>query len=191
MTRKKFIDFKRILLIIIILLMSFLMAFTNNQTLNTETQQIETIINLQNKKIDTINKIIKDTRPDINQNDSYQLAQAIYNSSKKYNIDSVLLLSIAYVQSLFRKKIINRNCVGFFQVNVRIHKVSPNFINDTYQQADKAASIFADCMKAEYGNINRALSRYNGCRGAQTVYANKVLKKYNHFNNLYIQYLGE
>jgi len=50
MTRKKFIDFKRILLIIIILLMSFLMAFTNNQTLNTETQQIETIINLQNKK---------------------------------------------------------------------------------------------------------------------------------------------
>ena len=68
---------------------------------------------------------------------------------------------------------------------------SPNFINDTYQQADKAASIFADCMKAEYGNINRALSRYNGCRGAQTVYANKVLKKYNHFNNLYIQYLGE
>ncbi|HON96649.1 MAG TPA: hypothetical protein P5301_00130 [Bacteroidales bacterium] len=46
-------------------------------------------------------------------------------------------------------------------------------------------------MKAEYGNINRALSRYNGCRGAQTVYANKVLKKYNHFNNLYIQYLGE
>jgi|GEM_PF-5065760 cell division protein FtsL len=66
MTRKKFIDFKRILLIIIILLMSFLMAFTNNQTLNTETQQIETIINLQNKKIDTINKIIKDTRPDIN-----------------------------------------------------------------------------------------------------------------------------
>jgi len=66
MTRKKFIDFKRILLIIIILLMSFLMAFINNQTLNTETQQIETIINLQNKKIDTINKIIKDTRPDIN-----------------------------------------------------------------------------------------------------------------------------
>ena len=137
-------------------------------------------------QIDKLYNLITKVSPIKDELERKQLASAVYTYGTQYSIDPLLLLAIARVESNFRKTIVGYgNCVGYFQINLNVHKVSKNFKNDVNEQAKKACEILSYCKKISKNNQLKTLNRYNGNSGTNNPYANKIIKYYQEYKILY------
>jgi hypothetical protein len=94
-------------------------------------------------------------------------------------------LAIITVESNFKKEVISyTNCAGYYQVNLNIHKVSKNFLNDTYEQTSKACEVYNYFRRVNQGVIYNALNDYNGNDSLKNYYAKNVLINYNYYKTL-------
>jgi hypothetical protein len=115
------------------------------------------------------------------------LSSAVCEYGEQYDIDPLLLLAIARVESTFRKRVVGSfNCIGYYQINLNVHKVSDNFANNTFEQTKMACKVYDYYRKMYPNNRKLALNGYNGYASLSNPYATKVLKHYNYYTNLII-----
>jgi len=121
---------------------------------------------------------------------SSKLAKAIYFSSKEHNIDSDLLISIAFNESSFKKYAIsNKECIGYFQINPNAHDVNLDLIYDEYYNAYYGGIILRKYLDQYNNNKFSALCAYNAGptgfnkNGWGKKYAYKVIKLYKKLDN--------
>lgn len=112
------------------------------------------------------------------------LAKAVYQYGTQYSIEPVLLLAIARVESNFTIDAVGGRCVGYFQINLGVHRVSNNFANNVYEQAEMACKIINYC-KNIYSNRINYLNSYNGNSANSNPYANKVIRWYERYMIIY------
>lgn len=140
----------------------------------------------EEQQIQKLYKLITQVSPITNENQRKQLAQAVYTYGAQYSIDPLILLSIAKIQSNFRKTVMGYgNCYGYFQINLNVHRVSSTFRNSTNEQTEKACQVFSYCRSIYGQNLNNVLNSYNGYVSQKNNYAIKVLQFYNNYKRIY------
>lgn len=140
----------------------------------------------QEIQIDRLYSIITDISTIDDKHERNQLACAIYTYGTQYSIDPLLLLAIARVESNFKKTVVGYgNCVGYFQINLNVHRVSKNFKNDTMEQTKKACQVIIYCRSIYGQNLNNVLNSYNGHVSQKNNYTIKVLQFYNNYKRIY------
>lgn len=140
----------------------------------------------EEQQIQKLYKLITQVSPITNENQRKQLAQAVYTYGTQYSIDPLILLSIAKIQSNFRKTVMGYgNCYGYFQINLNVHRVSSTFRNSTNEQTEKACQIFSYCRRVRGTNLTTILNAYNGNASSKNKYAGKVLQVYNNYKQIY------
>ena len=168
-------------------LILFILLIMMPNALVTQTLPLQTSIETEKSppqktsQVDYYAHLIEDVSPIKDAQEVKDLAQAIHHCGIEYNVDPLILLAIIRTQSNFRKKIVGPgNCVGYYQINLNVHKVSRNFLDDTHQQTKKATQIYVWFRGRHKGNRLKALNAYNG-RVLNNSYCNKVLSHYNKY----------
>lgn len=149
----------------------------------TEATTIETIKSQEEQEIEKLYILLEQEAHNIKKDkERWDLSTSIYRYGIQYDINPLLLLSIARLESHFRKKIEGPgNCWGYFQINLNYHKVSQNFLNDTYEQTRKACEIYTYFREIHKGNVVNTLNGYNGWANQKNPYAQKVLNHYKYY----------
>jgi soluble lytic murein transglycosylase-like protein len=178
--------------IIIIYTLGFYCTLNNNQQ-NYKIQDIQQqldslrvknkLLQQENKQLKEQNKKLFEIQKKINwlsQNNNIQytnvLSTAIYFYSNKYNIDKDLLISIAFVESSFRKYAKSEaGCLGYFQINPNVHNINHKLIYNEYYNTKWACKILKQNLKIFNNNYVLALNAYNGWASIHNGYASKVL----------------
>jgi soluble lytic murein transglycosylase-like protein len=93
-----------------------------------------------------------------------ELLRATYKASKAYRVDPIMLLAIVKVESGFKPLAKAGSNTGLMQVHLRWHRAKfegdkPTEVNPNLRVG---ASIYAEYLNLERGNVMRALKRYNG-----------------------------
>lgn len=115
---------------------------------------------------------------DKNQTDLSKLSKSLYKYSKQFNIDSNILIGMAYSESRINKYATSGSkfkCIGIFQLNETVHNLDNSLKYDEDYQTLKACEILSYTMNKHKGNITLALNAYNGWASYNNKYANKVL----------------
>jgi hypothetical protein len=128
--------------------------------------------------IKNIEKKITNLKPNISQLILTDLSCSIYTYSLLHptaNVD--LIIAIAFVESSFRKYAkSSADCLGYWQINPKVHNVDLNQIYDGNYNLSWAMNIYNYNMKLFKGNQTLALNAYNGWASKKNPYANKVFK---------------
>lgn len=116
---------------------------------------------------------------DIPKKNAIQYAKWIHESSSKYGVDPVLVLSVMKTESNFDPSAKSgKQAIGLMQVIAKFHpeKVNPAELKNPKKNIEVGTQILR-----EYRDISRsdteALLRYNGSLGKKSSYAKKVLTK--------------
>lgn len=110
-----------------------------------------------------------------------ELSNTVIKCGKEYEVDPVLLVAIAKTESNFYKDIQGSgNCWGYFQINLDVHQVSDNFLNDTAEQTKMGAYVYSQFRKI-FKNRHDSLNGYNGWVNKKNNYAQKVINSYNKY----------
>ena len=113
----------------------------------------------------------------VKQENIYRLAGAIYRQSKKYNVESDLIISIAYVESRFKKYARSYvGCDGYMGIYSDLHNVDKSRIYDAEYNVKWGCLIFVDKLNRFDDNEHMALNAYNGWASYSNSYANDVYK---------------
>ena len=177
-----------LLLMVITTYGSFLSSSTSDNSTLKFPQQIESTVETytpQQIEVNRLYTLITKITSVPDSLDRYQLANAVYTYGAQFSIEPTILLAIARVESNFHKKIIGYgNCVGYWQINLNVHRVSSNFLNDTNQQCEKACEVFVYYRNIFNNPLQKILNGYNGNSSNSNPYGNKVLNYYYQYNQM-------
>lgn len=72
-----------------------------------------------------------------------ELSKAVVKYGKEYDIDPLLLIAIVKTESSFIRDIEGEgNCWGYFQINLNVHNVSDDFLNNIDEQTQMGGAMF-------------------------------------------------
>lgn len=165
------------------ILLSFLFPCITNQ----ETYEIH-YYTISNNFIDSV-------RPDIDYIRKERIIESIYDSSVKYSINPLLVLSVMYHESNFKNVFGDSgNAVGYMQISIdTAQEMYPNLTRDELYDKlfyDVEFNVdtgvrFLRVLLDKYKIRGIAIKRYNGNGPAARKYSKKILKT---FNMLYVIY---
>lgn len=119
----------------------------------------------------------------INSDKALNVVKTAYKVSSENDVDPLMVLSIAAVESKFDDKARNRSgAVGLMQAMPSAHpekikaiKRRGNSLYDIQENLNMGAKIYRECLERANGNPKQALQRYNGSvKDKKQSYANKV-----------------
>jgi soluble lytic murein transglycosylase-like protein len=140
-------------------------------------KEAQTVINT------TTNIISRDGK--IDKNIARQYALWIFESSYKYGVDPLLILSVMSIESKFKSDAISgANAIGLMQVIHRWHKEKTTQANLFLPQnnIEVGTKILSEYSKRSDSDTETLL-RYNGALGKNSTYAQKVLAEKRKYTN--------
>ena len=120
------------------------------------------------KKIEDIEKTIQILTTKNKQKDKltneqvFRLSSSIYFISQLYGLQPEFLIGLSYAESNLRKHAKSKmGCVGYFQINQRVHKVDKKQLYDQLYQVMFSAKLYNDLYN-RFQSHKLALNAYNG-----------------------------
>ena len=127
-----------------------------------------------------VSNAVKRLSPALDPNVREIIAENVYQYSKKYSLDPILVVSIINRESNFKLLSVSRaDCLGLMQINPAAHKEKvERFSKNELFFIDNNINIGCMILKECYrnGKTREALKRYVG--GEHSTYVNDVLSTY-------------